>query len=100
MTDPTLPALPEPAWWAEEHGNKHGRRGIYREQQRKHSHQDEFFGLYTADQLRAYADERVAQERERCARLCELHDAANTGHTGMALAAAIRKTTADTKGTA
>jgi hypothetical protein len=29
--------------------------------------------LYTADQLRAYAAQAVAQERERCAAICEEH---------------------------
>lgn len=35
--------------------------------------------LYTADQLRAYAAEQVAAERERCAKLCDAqHDSART----------------------
>lgn len=53
-----MPPLPEPDWWAEEHGTgKRGRRGIYREQQAllRDSRQSEFFGLYTLETLRDYA---------------------------------------------
>ena len=28
--------------------------------------------VYTADQMRAYAEQRVAAERERCARICDV----------------------------
>ena len=46
----TLPELPEPAGWAPVLGNQN---------------------IFTADQMRAYAEEAVKQERERCALECE-----------------------------
>ena len=52
MTTADLKALPKPAYPAGYFG------GVAE-------------GAYTAEQLRAYAAAAVAQERERCARVCE-----------------------------
>lgn len=52
MSADTLPPLPEPA--------HRGPTGT-----------GDYFSSYSAAQMRAYAAEAVAAERERCAKLCE-----------------------------
>lgn len=68
-----LPPLPDAAFTYERHPG-----GI---------HEPERVGAYTADQMRAYAAAAVAQERERCAKLCE----EDSFEVGAALAAEIRR---------
>lgn len=70
MTEDTLPQMPEPFDYCYEWDGPYGTRkfSIAAHNGRKC---DRSVPIYTADQLRAYAAQAVAQERERCARICD-----------------------------
>lgn len=83
MAEPStvkLPELPEPEC------------GVW-------DHERTNWTAYTPDQMTAYGMACRLQALEEAARQCDLHDAANTGHVGASIAAAIRSLAGEGKGT-
>jgi predicted SPOUT superfamily RNA methylase MTH1 len=56
-TTPALPPLPEPSLWIEQDGRKHGLRAGWCNLQHaaQHGSGSELYGVFTADQMQAYA---------------------------------------------